>query len=868
MGESSELLERSDQLSQLDEWLDGALTGRGRLVFLGGEAGAGKTALLRVFSDQARASARVLWGACDGLLTPGPLGPLFEIAEVTGGELDDLVRTGARPHQIASVVADELSRRPTLLVLEDMHWADEATLDVLRLLGRRAHALRALLIASYRDDELPRDHPLRLVFGELASEGAISRMAVPRLSAQAVIGLAEGRGIDGQDLYRKTNGNPFFVSEVLAGGSADVPETVRDAVLARSARLSEPVRRLIEAVSILHPGAEVWLLEEIAPDTVDHIEEGLASGMLTPAPDGVSFRHELARLIVEESLPPDRRIQLHRRAVSSLADPCGGAPDLARLSHHAEGAADVNAVLRFAPAAARAASSLSAHREAAAQWERTLRFATDLPAAEQARLREQLAYELYLTAELERAIRVQEQALALRRELDDPLAEGQCLRSLSRLYRFFGRTAEAAEVGREAVARLERLPAGHELAMAYVNLGHLYTVAEASEDALNWSSKGAEIADELADKEAYVYALTNEGAVEVLTDAVGAPGKLERSLEQALQFDLEENAGRAFLNLVWWPVRQRRYDIVERYLDDGLDYCTEHGMDLWRSFFVPCRARLYLDRGRWAEAAETAELAIRDHRTFPVPRVYALSVLGLVRARRGEEDVWPPLDEAIATAQPSGELQRIGPAAAARAEAAWLAGHPDAVAEETESALELAISRGAAWSIGELAYWRLKVGIKEEIAGGAEPYAAQIAGEWMRAAELWDRLGCPYEAALARAEGDDASLRAALDEFQRLSARPAAAIVARSLRERGARGLPRGPRPSTRQNPGGLTSRELEVLELVASGLTNGEIADRLFLSERTVGHHVSAILRKLDVRSRAEATAVAVRLGVAAKDR
>ena len=518
MDESSELLERSDQLSELEEVLRGALTGHGRLVFIGGEAGAGKTALLRRFCDQRAGSARVLWGACDGLLTPGPLGPLFEIADATGGELDELVRGGSRPHQIASVLADELSRRPTVLVLEDMHWADEATLDVVRLLGRRVHALPAVVAASYRSDELARTHPLRMLFGELASERAIARLEVPPLSVGAVTKLAEGHGIDGEDLFRKTNGNPFFVSEVLAGGAGQAPETVRDAVIARSARLSDSARRLTEAVSILQPWAEIRLLEAIAADTADRIEECLASGMLVPLPDGVGFRHELARVIVEQAIPPDRRIELHLEAVKALAA-SPGPPDLARLAHHAEGAADTESVLRFAPTAASAASSLSAHREAAAQWERTLRFAGDLPAEEQAAIREQLAYERYLTGELEDAIAVQEQALALHRELGDPLKEGECLRSLSRLYRFVGRTAEAAEAGTEAVGRLEQLPPGHELAMAYVNLGHHYYVAEAAEEALEWSAKGADLAVRLDDREASIYALTNEGAVEVLTRA-------------------------------------------------------------------------------------------------------------------------------------------------------------------------------------------------------------------------------------------------------------------------------------------------------------------------------------------------------------
>lgn len=172
--------------------------------------------------------------------------------------------------------------------------------------------------------------------------------------------------------------------------------------------------------------------------------------------------------------------------------------------------------------------------------------------------------------------------------------------------------------------------------------------------------------------------------------------------------------------------------------------------------------------------------------------------------------------------------------------------------------------------IGELAYWRWQAGILEEIPpGAAEPYALRIAGDWAQAAEFWTQIGCPYEAALALAEADDDDqLRRALEELHTLGARPAAAIIARRLRKRGARGLPRGPRPATRRNPANLTPRELEVLALVAQGLRNAEIGERLFLSAKTVDHHVSAILRKLGVRTRGEASAEAVRLGLVGQDR
>ena len=319
-----------------------------------------------------------------------------------------------------------------------------------------------------------------------------------------------------------------------------------------------------------------------------------------------------------------------------------------------------------------------------------------------------------------------------------------------------------------------------------------------------WSAKALALGEQLGDRQVVAYALTNMGANQVLADTPEAPAQLEQSLALALREGFEDDAGRAYVNLVWWPILRRRFDLVDRHLEEGFEYCSERGLDLWRLFLVGCRARRELDRGSWTAAADAAGLALRDRRTWPVPRVFALTVLGLVRARRGDPDVWPLLDEALALAEPSGELQRIGPVAAARAETAWLQARHERVAMETEAALELALSRQAPWAIGELACWRRRAGITEEVQGVvAAPYAAELAGDRGRAAELWTDLGCPYDAALALAGADDdRALRGALDGLQPLGAQPAAAIVARRLRERGVRGLPRGPRGHDEREPG------------------------------------------------------------------
>lgn len=851
-GRATELLERGGALSSLTERLEAVLRSRrGHVVLVGGEAGVGKTSLLRRFRDDLAGDARVLWGACAPLFTPRPLGPLLAVAERIGGDVADVVAGDALPHEVAAEFVDELRARiPTVFVLEDVHWADEATLDVLRLLARRVDRLPALIVASFRDDELERDHPLRRVLGELATSDAASRVKLGRLSPAAVAELAAPYDVDADELYETTGGNPFFVVEALAAGREEIPDTVRDAVLSRAARLGAAATRLLEAVAICPSGAELWLLEALAGDAVDRLDDCLASGMLDVDATDIVFRHELARLAVEESIGPRRKVALHRKALAALTAPAVGAPDPARLAHHAEAAGNGAAVLRFAREAGDRAEARGAHREAAAQYARALRFGTALTATERAELLERQSQAAYLTDQSDQAIAALEEAVALRQEHRDTLAEGDDLRRLGEILWCPGRTREARRRVCEAVDLLETLPPGRELALAYGALASRYAAADRFEEALAWGACALDLAERLGDREIRVHSLATIGACR-LDD--GGFAELEHSLELAQATGLAEEAARIFVILGGAAVERRQHADAERHLSAGLAWCGERGFELYRLYLLAFRGRSWLDQGRWADAAEAAASVLRLRRTSATPGIVALTTLGLVRARRGDPGRHELLDEAWLLAEPTGELARLGPVAAARAEAAWLDGDFDGVAAATESALALAIQRRSAHRVAQLVAWRRRAGLDTPLP------------DWVEAIP-W--TACPYEEALALADGDaEEPLRRALDELQRAGAQPATAIVARRLRELGARGVPRGPRRRTRENPFGLTSRQLEVLALLADGRRNAEIADLLVLSERTVDHHVGAILRKLEARTRGEAGAAAIRLGLVGQD-
>lgn len=858
--ETTDLHERSDELSALAA-LFGLVTEtrRGRVALVYGEAGIGKTTLVRRFCDELPAGARVMTGKCDELFTPRPLGPLVDIARGAGDGLAEALARNATPFEIVTALIEALdSRRPTVLVLDDVHLADEATLDVLRIFGSRMEVVPALVVLTYREDSLDRWHPVRIVLGEIAAATPVGRLKLAPLSPQAVEELAGGAVAPGA-LYDKTRGNPFFVTEVLAAGGEDIPETVRDAVLGRCAALSPAARRLLDCVAIARSECEAWLLEALAGDDFPALDEATRSGVLTATASGVSFRHELARLVVEQAIPRGELLGLHRRAVELLADPLEGDRDQARLAHHAAAVGDGDLILELAPAAAAQASRMGAHREAAAHYQRALRFADRLPLEARAQLCAASAFESYLLVDFESAVGAQRDALRYYEELGEKRQQAAALTFLAQLLWQVGSLREALEATEQALDLLEG-PATPELVMAVGQLGWLQLAAENPHEGMRWARRAEELCAEVDHPAARASAQVAVGWVEFFTGNTSGFEKLVHTLEKAKAAGADDLVGNCYVVIVRTAGRRREYEIAEPYIRAALDYCAERDLDIWRYYILSWQAKVSLARGDWAEATRAAETCLAKE--CPFSRIHALVALALVRARRGDPGVWSLLDEAVAHAEPRDELQWIAPVAIARAEAAWLEGRYEAAIAETDACYEAA---AGTWYEAGLAYWRWRAGAEVPIPTVGEPqYRLEMSGEPVAASEAWCAIRCPYEAAFALLDGDQENLKRALTELQSLGAAPAAKMIARKLRDQGVRGVPRGPRASTRDNPAGLTARELEVLELLAEGMSNAQIAEDLVVTTKTVDHHVSAILRKLSVRSRGEAAAKAVRMGLA----
>lgn len=828
--------------------------GQGRCVLLEGDAGMGKTRLLRVAERASAGSggADWAWGACEPLITPLPLGPLLDMLPRLPDEISALVRRGAPAAVLFAALLEvaRQTRRARVWVFEDLHWADGATLDLLRFLARRIAGTRVLLCLTWRGGELGPAHPLRAALAGLAGQGARTLSLAP-LSRAAVATLAARAGRPAAGLFEACGGNPFFVTELLAAPlAAGLPGSVRDALLARVARLSPSARELLNVASVSPSPLETAVLAHVCGLEPQALAEVVTSDLLQASADCLRFAHELTRLTVLDALGP-RAAALHAAVFDALSER-GAAP--ARLVHHAEQAGLDHAVARLAPRAAELAAATGAHRQAAALLGLALQRAAQLPPAQVEPLARAQAFECLLTGQIEQAARAA--ALALSRAGGRPLAQAEHLGLLARIEWTRGRAGAGLAHAEAALALLsEHAADSPALAHALASRAQLHLLDDDTGAALSGAAQALALFGRLGDHAGELGA-----RITFASARLGGPdeglgtAELHAALQEALTTSQEELAARAWTNLASAALVASRYDELDRLCTAGLAFCEARDLDL---FAVPLRVRQAcgdIARGDWpAGEARLRQLQARSDLN-DLQREQVSHLLALQAARRAEPGAlayWQALanGERRLALRPwfmSVKVQQV--------EIATLSVQRGARAL-AEAALAGASTRLGPWRRAQIQVWLTRLGQPQALAADAPPACAlEAAGQHRAASQAWAAVGCPYQQALALLWGDADAVAQGLQLLQGLGAELAAQCARRRLRRVGVRGVGRGRYGHAKQDPLGLTAREREVLELLAQGHSTRAIAATLRRSERTVENHVAALFLKLGVKTRQDA--------------
>lgn len=864
------LLERDVELAALRAAV-AALRGpapQGANILVLGEAGIGKTSLLRRAQAEAGASVEWLWGACEPLLAAPPLAPLLDWLDRLPPSLGAAVREGrATPEVLAGMLALLRQRaKPLVLVIDDAQWADSATLDLLRYLGRRIDSTRALLVLAARTDALAAGQPLAHALGHLPPRHT-QRLQPPPLSREAVLAMARDAGRPARGLHKATAGNPFFVAECLAGPEGTLPASLRDAVLARVRALPAATIELLELASVAPAGLDLSMAAAIIDAPAQAVDAAIGAGLLFSDGTLLRFRHEMARQAVESACAPSHAAALHGALFDVLEQHRG--PALLRL-HHAERAGLGLAVQRLAPLAASEARDASAHRQAADLFALALAHGQDLAAEERAALLLAHADECVLASRFADAAASLAQAQAVQRQRSDPLAEGIVCRLWARTEWLRGDIDAGRRLAEQAVALLESAAAPRvELALAYAGMAHMHLLTVTTDEAAQWGERALLLLGDDAPPAALSYALNTVAAARLrYADDDDAWARMRQSLELARRHGLDEHAARAYLNQASLAIVHRRYDDALSACAEGLAFCEARDIDIYVARLHMRRAYAMLELGRWPEADASLEAAA-EVSVFGPLEAEQLQHLRLLQALRRDQvdpvlaDYWPRLVRGLAE---GGRGLRSDPwfmpQTVLAAEAAWLLGDDHAAQRIAAAALPAARLSRERWRVGLLACWLRRTGGEAGLAAeeAAAPAAFELQGRPHEAAEAWQALGCSHEAALALAfaPDDPAAWLQALAVAEGLGAAALAARLRRQLRARGVRTRSRGPNRGTRADPLGLTARERQVLAGLREGLSNREIAARLVRSERTVEHHVAALLAKLGAGTRSAAVQAA----------
>jgi DNA-binding CsgD family transcriptional regulator len=858
------LLERESDLALLQQLFSSVADGEGHCVFVSGESGIGKTSLLKHFTGELKKDYKVYEGLCDALFTPRPLAPLYDIAlQVNTGLIDDPVIAQDRP-ALFSNFFNELRRQsePVVIVFEDIHWADDATIDFIKFFARRITQLQCLFILTYRDNEIHTDHPIVSMFGQLTS-GTFSRINLSPLSREAVKQLAEKKGYDGQKVYEVSGGNPYYVTEILSAYSEGVPANIRDAIISAYNRTSEKTRQVWDLLSVIPGRFETRYLERFDPGYREAIDNCIQLKILIHNSDEIHFKHELFRRTIEHSLSPLKRIALNRKILELFLNDFEYHNEIERIVHHATNANEYDLVLKYAPVAAKHAAALGAHTEASKLLAKAIENYEGNDVQIKMALFESYSYECYLTNNIEEAILFAGKTLQLLKGRGNVIKIAGCMRFMSHLRCCYGDWKSAVNMAGEAIELIKDQPASREKALLFCNMAQLKMHWGETGEIMDWAEKARKTAEELNDDEVLCQSEIIIGAIRMNTPSLKNEGweLIQKGLSSALKNSFQESAARAYSKMAINGMRLKDYPFVKKILHEGIAYSEERELDFWKLTMLSVKAKLHLETGNWQEALTIAE-TLQESVYKGSFNLFGMVIVGQIKMRRGQPGALEILIRSKTLAYECFDLQALVAAVIALLEFEWLTGEAILKDDELKNIIGIVDRSIYYMDANEFAFWLFKARnqrLKLRIIYDA--YHVNNIASAHKSAVHWHRLGNPYLQAHALFSGDDEDKKKAISIVHQLDAVNVYERMKREMRSSGIKGIPRGLRKTTKENPALLTGREMDVLQLLRDGLQNKEIASKLFISAKTVDHHISSILFKLDVNSRVKAVNEAIKL-------
>ena len=844
---SDPLLERGPDLRTLEK-AAADLAFSGATILVSGEAGFGKTALIRKFVSSLDHRFLVLFGTCDAFEAPVAYTPLYEMLDRLPAELRSVIREQAGFQIVNTAMFDVMRAERTVLILEDVHWADEATLGLIRHLGRRITEANSLLVLSYRPEELDPAHPLQSVLADVGTSA--TRVELAALSLDAVRLLAADTGLSPEAVHAVTLGNPFFVDQVLRQPEAPVPESVSESVLASARQLPAAAMELLEMVALSPEGLELELIGELRPDAGPLVDMAHQRRLLEINGGRVRCRHELIRASVERSMPPARRQRFHSRLLAALEKRPASRPGSAALAHHSVHSGDGPKAIRYSLEAAREALAAGAHRQVAVHYANVLTFQHMLDVST---LDEVLLASAREQSLLSGAPDTAEARLILVGDDRERAAAQAWVGFFAARADDFDRATRNAE---EAIVGLQPFPPSPGLALALSVRAAALMAEGAWEGAEAAAAEAMRLAEATGATDVYAEAAITHGTVVWQYDPDTGLASIERAGEVAEKAGWHQAAARALNNLGVLPAWSMNLVDARAGLEVAASYAKSHELDPWVSAVRVSHGGVAVAEGNFDEAMADLTAAF-DPVMCASSRSERAVALAMLLGRIGDKGAAKAVEMAIAEADVTGTYLERASGTALALEAAWLGllDEEDALTRY-RSLLGTSALAGDPWTRERLGFWAIRLGVAPPGDPLPGPVGLEAAGDGAAAARMWEKMGFPVEAAVTAAVVPGAALNESFALLDEIGAVGVSAALRRRLHQMGIRGVPRGDRPSTRQHPEGLTRRQAEVLELVAKGMTDAAIARELFISTRTASHHVSAILRKLGVANRGEAIA------------